>query len=116
MNKRKIKKAARQESARKRKNFLPTLLLTMLFWLLLVVIVFLVDPEVFGAKILFFIILFLALLFSFSILLGNKRWGLIISTSLTFFAVLRSFGVGNALNLILISGVAVVAEIYFSRK
>ena len=100
----------------KRKNFLPTLLLTILFWILLGSLVYFVDPEVFGVIPLFFITLFVVLLFTFSLIFANSRRGFLLSLSLSLYLVLMYLGVGNLLNLALILAIAVCVELYFTLK
>lgn len=111
-----MRKNKRKEQILKRKNFLPTLFLTILFWILFGLLIYFVDPKTFGAVPLFFIILFAALLFTFSLLFTNSRRGLIASLSLSLFSILLYLGVGNLLNLGLILAIAVCTELYFSAK
>lgn len=99
-----------------RKNFFPTLIVIILLWTGLFFIIYFVDPAILGVIPLFFIALFLSLIFTFSTLFANKRRGLIISLAISLFLILRYFGVGNILNLILISAVAIAAEIYFGQS
>lgn len=106
----------RSQKARLRKNFLPTLLVTILLWGLIGGIVYFVEPESFGAVPFFFVFIFFALLFTFSLVFGNKRRGLIATISLTLFLILRYFGIGNALNFLLITGLAITVEFYLSRN
>lgn len=111
-----MKRKSRKEQVLKRKNFLPTLILTILFWLLLGALVYFVDPGTFGVVPLFFITFFVALLFTFSLIFANSRRGLITSISLTLFLILLFLGVGNYLNLILIVAIAIATELYFTLK
>lgn len=111
-----MKKHFRKEQILKRKNFLPTLLLTILLWILFAGLVYFVDPKTFGAVPLFFLLLFITLLFTFSLLFANSRRGLVISLSLVLFFILLFLGVGNVLNLILILAIAVCVELYFSTR
>ena len=64
----------------------------------------------------FFIILFLAIFFTLSIVFGNTRRGLIVSLAVIVFLILRLVKLGNWLNLLLIIGIAFALESYFSRK
>ncbi|MDP3994598.1 MAG: hypothetical protein Q8P91_02110 [bacterium] len=110
-----MKKDIRHKQILKRKNFFPTLLITVLLWLLLAGLVFFVDPEDFFVIPTFFFVFFLAFLFSFSIIFSNTRRGLVAALGLILFLILRFFGVGNILNLILIIAILVCFELYFSR-
>lgn len=111
-----MKRKDRKEQVLKRKNFLPTLLLTILFWILLAALIYFVDPGTFGVVPLFFITFFVALLFTFSLIFANSRRGLLISLSISLFLVLMYLGIGNWLNLALIVAIASCIEIYFSLK
>ena len=110
-----MKHKNRKAQVLKRKNFLPTLLITILLWLLLGGLVYFVDPGSFSAIPAFFVLFFTVLLFTFSLLFADSRRGLISSISLTLFCLLAYLGVGNILNLILIVAIAVCIEIYLSR-
>jgi len=105
-----------REQILKRKNFLPTLLVTVLLWLLLGALVYFVDPQTFGVIPLFFVTVFVSFLFMFSLIFANSRRGLIISISLSLYILLMYLGVGNILNLILIVAIAACIELYFSLK
>ena len=83
------KASARKKEIKLRKNFFPAMLLTILLWLGVVFIIYFVNPSDLGAVQLFF---------------------------MTIFLVLRYLGVGNILNLLLILGLTITTEIYFSKK
>jgi hypothetical protein len=108
-------KEKRKQQVLKRKNFLPTLLITILLWGLLAGLIYFVDPGTFGMVILFFLILFITLLFTFSLIFASTRRGLIGSISLLFFFILAYLGVGNILNLLLIVAIAISLELYFGH-
>jgi hypothetical protein len=109
-------KERRKQQVLKRRNFLPTLLVTILLWLLLGGLIYFIDPGTFGAVPLFFVLLFATLLFTFSFLFGSTRRGLITSLSLSLFATLAYLGVGNIINLLLIAAIAICIEVYFSKR
>jgi hypothetical protein len=111
-----MKRKNRQQQVLKRKNFLPTLLITILLWGLLGALVYFIDPSTFAAVPLFFVLIFSCLLFTFSLVFAGGRRGLIGSIAITLFLVLAYLGVGNILNLILIIAIAVAVELYFSHK
>jgi hypothetical protein len=104
------------EQKLKRKNFLPTLLITILLWIMLGGLIYFVDPGTFGVIPLFFVTIFVSLLFTFSLLFANSRRGFIASLFLSIFLILMYLGVGNILNLILIVAIATCIELYFSLK
>lgn len=99
-----------------RKNFFPTLLVTLFFWILSFSIIFFLNPDTFGVIPIFFVVLFFTLLFSFSTIFANTRRGLIISFALIIFLFLRYLGIGNILNAILILAIALTAELYFIKQ
>ena len=111
-----MKKNLRQKQKLKRKNFLPTLLITFVLWLLLGGLVYFFDPDSFGAIPLFFVLAFFCLLFTFSLVFANSRRGIVATIALTFFLLLMYLGVGNILNLILIFAIALCIELYFSLR
>jgi len=105
----------RQTRKRARKNFLPTLIVTFLLWCLLGFLIYFMDPETIGAVPIFFALIFMVFLFTFSTLLASKRRGILTSLTLTIFLILRYFGVGNIINFLLLLGIAVAAEIYLDK-
>lgn len=110
-----MKKELRKQQALKRKNFLPTLLITIFLWGVLGLLIYFVDPDTFGAVPAFFILIFSVLLFTSSLLFASTRRGLIISLSLSLFSILMYLGIGNILNLILILAIAICIELYLAR-
>lgn len=103
------------EQKLKRKNFLPTLIVTVFLWILLAGIVYFIDPNIFLAVPLFFVLLFITFLFTFSLLFGSRRRGIITTISSTLFLLLAYLGVGNILNFLLIVAIAVCIELYLAR-
>ncbi len=112
LKRRKKEVEKRETRKRARKNFLPTLIVTFLLWCNLGFLIYFIDPEATGAVPIFFALIFMVFLFTFSTLLAGKRRGLLISLALTIFLILRYFGVGNIINFLLLLGIAVAAEIY----
>lgn len=107
---------------RRKKNFLPAFFLTILFWFLVGFFIIFVDPQVIrdfplpGSYLPFFIILFLALLLTLTIILSNTRRGFLLSTGIIAFLYLQLFGLGHIVNLILISAFLVAIEFALYRK
>lgn len=91
-----------------------TFAVTILLWGGVSFVIYFINPFSTLAIPLFFSLLFLALLFTLSIILINKRRGLIATAAIILFLSLRLFGVGNLLNFLLIIGVATAVEMYFS--
>ena len=111
-----MKKQLRRQQILKRRNFLPTLSITIVLWLLLGGLIYFIDPDSFAVIPLFFVLVFFCLLFAFSLIFANSRRGVMATIALTFFLLLMYFGVGNILNLILIVAIALCIELYFSLR
>jgi len=109
------KTKALREKRRKRKNFFPTLVVIFITWGLIAFIVYFIEPEAFGAVALFFLTVFFAFLLTFSTLFANTRRGVISAVGLALFLILRFFGVGNILNLLLIAGIAISIDYYLTH-
>jgi len=110
-----MKRELRKQQVLKRKNFLPTLLITIFLWLFLGGLIYFIDPDTFAAVPLFFVLIFSCLLFTFSLVFADGRRGLVGSIAIAFFFILAYLGVGNILNLLLIVAIAVCIEIYWAR-
>lgn len=95
---------------------MPALIATLFLWLLLGSIVYFLNPHLFLVLPIFFFIVFLSSLFTFSLIFVNKRRGLLISIFLTVFLILKYFGIGNVLNFFLILGILVAIEVYFCYR
>jgi len=91
-------------------------MITAFLWLFTGALVYFVEPDAPLAIPAFFVLVFSALLFTFSTLLANSRRGLLAALGLTIFLVLRLLGIGHVLNLILILALCVCAELYFNRS
>jgi len=111
-----MKKEFRKRKLTLRKNFFPTLIIIVVLWTLLVMVIYFVDPDAMGSIPLFFILFFLALLFTLSTLFANTRRGLIAALGFSVFLVLQYLGVGSVINFLLLIGLGVAAEFYFSKK
>ncbi len=105
-------KEVRKQMILRRKNFLPSLIVTLLLLLSLCSIVYFADPKYPLFIFLFFANLFTLTFFISSLIFASSKRGFIISTCITIFAIFRLFGIGNILNAILIIGLGIIAEIY----
>lgn len=105
-------KEQRRQLILKRKNFLPTLLLIVFIFLALLGMVYFFPPNNSFIISLFFILIFLLFLFVFSLIFGKTRNGFIVAVGITLFLVLRLFGVGNVLNFLLLTSLALIAILY----
>lgn len=106
----------RKKEVKLRKSFLPTFIITILLWLGVFGIIYFIDPHERGAVPLFFIATLFVLFFTLSIVFINSRRGFIAALAITLFVVLRYFGLGNLLNFLLLAGIGVALELYFSKK
>jgi hypothetical protein len=87
---------------KKRKNFLPTLLLAILFWLLWGGLIYFTAPTNYLLLITFSLLLFLASFLTLALILANSRQGLIVALGIICFLILRYYQLGNVLNIILL--------------
>ncbi len=104
------------------RNFLPALILTILWWSLLGLMIWRVDPGVVadfpvsGSYAPFFLLLFLSLWFTASLLLANTRRGLFVALSGVLWGYLRLWHMGNLLNTLLLISAIGALEVYFSVR
>lgn len=105
-------KEIRKQMVLRRKNFLPSLIITFILLLALISTIFFLDPAKSLNIFLFITNLFVFLIFLFSLILGSSKLGLIISFCITLFIILRYFGIGNILNAVLIAGLGIIALLY----
>ena len=106
----------RRKKIRRRKNFFPTLIIIVISWFAVAAIIYFINPAILGIVPLFFLIFFIALLFTFSTLLANSERGLIIAFTATLFLLLRYLGVGNIINFLLIVGLGITTDLYLSKN
>ncbi len=104
------------ERKKRKKNFFPTLILTIFLWTATGAIIYFFNPHSAGTVPLFFAIIFFAFLFTFSVLFANTRRGLITALGLTLFLLLKMYGIGNLLNFLLIIGVGISTDLILSKK
>jgi len=111
-----MQKEERLKKVRSRKNFIATLVIIILLWLSVGGIVLFLIPEAPINLFFFFLTLFLALFLTLATILENTRRGFIVSLSIVVFLLLRYLAVGNVFNILLILGIAICFEIYFSKR
>jgi len=102
--------------AKKRKNFLPTLLVALFFWIAWGLILFKIPPGGFLVFFAFYFSLFAAIFLTSALLLANSRRGLMISLVLIGILILRQLGLANILNTILLFSSLISLEVYFSKR
>jgi len=101
---------------RRRKNFLPTLLLAILFWLVWGWLVYSFAPTDNVLLIAFFLLLFLASFLTLALIFANSRRGFITALGLICFLILRFYQLGNVLNLVLLGGILVTLNLYLAKR
>jgi len=103
---------------KRRKNYLPVVILILVLWGLLGAMIYWVEPELVkdmlapGLYLPFFLLFFPTCFFTLAIVLANTRKGLLVTIGLTGFLVLRVYQLGNLLNLLLLVGMVVAVERY----
>lgn len=105
-----------EDKIRRRRSFLPALILGVLFLVGWLTFLFFVPPQNVFLTFGFVALLFLSLLFFSSLLMGRTRRGLVFSLGVVLFLVLGYFGAGNWLNFILLTAIGVTLEYYLSRR
>lgn len=98
----------------KRKKLYLTLILAILFWLGWLALVFLYPPLNNFLIFSFFVLLFLALFLTASLIFKNSRRGLFLTLFIISFLLLRLFKLANLLNIIFLAGIFLSLELYFS--
>jgi len=106
----------RRKNSLKRRNFLPTFLASCLSWLTLLFLVLFYAPEAQLLIFLFYLLVFISLFLTFSLLLANSRRGLLFALAGIIFLFLKQIKQAHPLNLVLVGGILLSIELYFLRK
>ncbi len=101
---------------RRRKNFLPTFILALFFWLVWLGVLLFFAPESLLVIAGFLLALFLALFLTFSLFLANSRRGFFVALGSALFLILRWQKIGHLLNIGLLLAVIFTLEIYFTKR
>ena len=101
---------------KRRKNFLPTLLLAIFCWGLWFWLVFSVPPTSNLALIAFYFSLFLALFLTAALAFANSRRGFLTATIIVCFLIFRYYQLANVLNLLLLLGIFLCLELYLAKR
>jgi hypothetical protein len=105
---------------RRRKKYWPTFLLAAILWGWLGLLLIFTEPELIkdillpGIYLPFFLVFFPAVFFTAAVIWGSSRRGLLTAAGLTVYLLLRIFGLGHGLNLLLILGILIVVDRYFN--
>lgn len=98
------------------KNFLPTLFVALFLWLAFLFLVVFTAPSSPLLLTTFYLLLFLALFLTFSLVLANSRRGGLLAAGMTVFLLLRQTQMVNYLNLILLMGILISLELYLRKR
>ena len=107
---------------RSRKNFLPTVLFSLVAWFTVFFMIFFVDPQIVrdvpisGSYIPFFLLLFFSLFLTGSLLLSHTRRGFLFALGIVVYLYLRLFGLGHLLNTVLLFAFLLVFELAVARS
>jgi len=106
---------------RNKKNFLPALVICLSLWIALGLGFIYVEPElvknvlIMGAYLPVIVLVGLVSFLSLALMLGNTRRGLVVGTGITTIVALRIYDLGNWLNIVLVVGLIIAIERYFSE-
>lgn len=104
------------------RNFLPAFILTIIWWALFAVVVIKIDPDVIAdfpipsSYGIFFVLLFMALWFTASLLLANTRRGALVAVGGIIWGYLRMWHLGNLINTFLLIGLLGALELYSTLR
>lgn len=101
---------------KRRKNFLPALLLAIVFWGFWGRLVYFFQPESFWLIICFYLLLFAAVFFTTALSFGNSNLGLLSAFWIIIFLNFRFFKIGNILNLSLLTIIFLLLGFYLFRR
>jgi len=97
----------------KKKNYIISLVLAVIFWLVWGFVFFLIPPDSYVSHLTFFVSLFLSLFLTFALLLANSRRGLLISLLINFYLIFRYFNLNNIIYPLILLFIFLLLEIYF---
>ncbi len=100
---------------KRRKNFLPALILTLIFWGGLGWLVYNFPPESFWLIVSFYLLFFGAVFFTVALSFANSKIGLITALWAFLFLLMRYFKIGNILNLSLLTVIFLLLGLYLYR-
>lgn len=106
----------RSDFKRRRKNFFPTFVLAILFWLGWIFVLFKIPPEPNLSFLAFFLFLFLAVFLASALLFANSKQGFVAASFVIFVLLFRYYQIGNLLNLFLLLTIFIALEFFFFTK
>lgn len=98
------------------KNFKKTIFIIVCLWLLIGLIIYFVDPNFYGIKIVFYALVYTALIYTLTLVFADRKRAIVISTLIIVLFFLASIRMANFINIILSLGVYIVFEFYNSKK
>ncbi len=101
---------------KRRKNFLPALILTLIFWGGLGWLIYSFPPESFWLIISFYLLFFGAVFFTIALSFGNSKIGFTTALWAFLFLLMRYFKIGNILNLSLLTLIFLLIGFYLYRN
>lgn len=101
---------------KRRKNFLPTLLLALLLWAFWFWLVFSAPPTSNLSLLLFYFSLFGALFLTTALVFANSRRGFLTAAAVICFLIFRYYQLANILNLLLLFGLFLCLELYLTKR
>ena len=101
---------------KRRKNFLPALILALAFWGLLGWLVFSFSPANNLLIFIFYLCLFLAFFLTSSLVFANSKLGIIAALWFILFLLFRYFKICNLLNLSLLTIIFLLLGIYLFKS
>lgn len=108
---------------RRRKNLIPMLFLAVVCWVGVGYLIYAVSPNrplptplPIDSKTPFFLLLFLTLFFSLTLLFNNTRRGFLVALGLTALVLLRFFKFFHPLYIVLVLAILFTVELFFAKK
>lgn len=101
---------------RRKRNFLPTFILVIFFWLSWITLMLFFAPETKLLIFIFYSLLFFANFLTFSLIFGNSRRGILISLGIISYLFLNQVKQFHFLNVLLLGGILLSIELYFQRR
>jgi hypothetical protein len=101
---------------RRRKNFLPSFILAIFFWIICLFILIFISPNSNLAIFSFLFILFCSLFLTLALFLANTRRGFLFALGAVLFLILKWQKLAHVLNNLLLMAAILVLEIYFTKR
>lgn len=95
---------------------MPAFLFTLLIWLIFASFAISFSPETNLTVVIFYVLFFLAAFFTFALSFGNSRRGALAGIAFTATLFLLQIKLFHPLNLILLGGIILSVELYFTRR